>query len=351
MKELIIDGIVVSNDSDCYVTAEIGHNHQGNLDTCMEMFRIARECGAKAVKLQKRDNRALYVKALYNQPYDHRNSYGKTYGEHREFLEFGRSEYLELKRYAKELQVAFICTPFDFLSVDFLSEIDLSAYKIASGDLNNTPLQKRIAELGKPIFLSTGGGTIDDVQRAYDTIMPINSQLCIMQCTASYPCEPDEMNLRVIESYREKFPDVVVGLSDHQNGISMSLVAYTLGARVFEKHYTLNHTWKGTDHAFSLEPIGLKRMVRDLRRARMAMGDGVKSPYSSETAPLYKMGKKLVAAHDLEKGRELRIQDIAIKSPNDGLPPYELENIIGKILTRAIQTDENISFQDLSKPE
>ena len=133
MKELIIDGIVVSNDSDCYVTAEIGHNHQGNLDTCMEMFRIARECGAKAVKLQKRDNRALYVKALYNQPYDHRNSYGKTYGEHREFLEFGKNEYLELKRYAEELHVAFICTPFDFPSVDFLAEIFIAGLKPNSG--------------------------------------------------------------------------------------------------------------------------------------------------------------------------------------------------------------------------
>ena len=351
MKELIIDGIVVSNDSDCYVTAEIGHNHQGNLDTCMEMFRIARECGAKAVKLQKRDNRALYVKALYNQPYDHRNSYGKTYGEHREFLEFGRSEYLELKRYAKELQVAFICTPFDFLSVDFLSEIDLSAYKIASGDLNNTPLQKRIAELGKPIFLSTGGGTIDDVQRAYDTIMPINSQLCIMQCTASYPCEAAEMNLRVIGTYRERFPDIVVGLSDHQNGISMSIAAYTLGARAFEKHFTLNHAWQGTDHAFSLEPIGLKKMIRDLHNAEQALGDGIKVPYSSETAPLYKMGKKLVAANDLEEGHILTVDDIAIKSPNDGLPPYELDNVLGKALMYSLQADENISFQILSDPE
>ena len=351
MREIIINGVVINDDSSCYVIAEIGHNHQGNLETCREMFHVARECGADAVKLQKRDNRALYIEALYSQPYDHRNSYGKTYGEHREFLEFGKNEYLELKRYAEELHVAFICTPFDFPSVDFLAEIDLPAYKIASGDLNNSPLQMRIASLGKPMFLSTGGGTIDDVQRAYDTIMPINSQLCIMQCTASYPCEAEEMNLNVIETYRERFPDIVVGLSDHQNGISMSLVAYTLGARVFEKHFTLNHAWQGTDHAFSLEPIGLKKMIRDLRHAREALGDGIKTPYSSETVPLYKMGKKLVAANDLEEGHVLTIDDIAIKSPNDGLPPYELENVLGKILTHSIHADENISFQVLSDPE
>ena len=351
MRKLIIDGVVVNDGSDCYVTAEIGHNHQGKLETCMEMFRVARECGADAVKLQKRDNRALYVKALYNQPYEHRNSYGKTYGEHRKFLEFGKNEYFELKRYAEELHVAFICTPFDFPSVDFLSEIDLPAYKLASGDLKNIPLQKKIAELGKPIFLSTGGGTIEDVQRAYDTIMPINSQLCIMQCTASYPCEPEQMNLRVIETYHERFPDVVVGLSDHQNGISMSLVAYTLGARIFEKHFTLNHAWQGTDHAFSLEPIGLEKMIRDLHNAGEALGDGIKTPQSNETAPLYKMGKKLVAAHNLEEGHLLTIDDIAIKSPSDGLPPYELDYVLGKALMRSLQADENISFQDLSEPD
>jgi N-acetylneuraminate synthase/sialic acid synthase len=157
------------------------------------------------------------------------------------------------------------------------------------------------------------------------------------------------MNLRVIETFSERFTDVVIGLSDHQNGISMSLVAYTLGARVFEKHFTLNHTWRGTDHSFSLEPSGLKKMVRDLHNAQKAIGDGVKKPTSSETAPLYKMGKKLVAAHNLEEGHILTEDDIAIKSPNDGLPPYELDHVLGKALMRSIQADENISFQDLSE--
>ena len=348
MRELIIEETIIDDDNGCYVTAEIGHNHQGNLETARKMFRVARECGANAVKLQKRDNRILYTKELYNQPYDNRNSYGKTYGEHREFLEFGKNEYLELKRYAKDLGIAFICTAFDFSSVEFLSEIDLPAYKTASGDLKNTPLLKRVAQLGKPIFLSTGGGSIEDIRRAYDTIMPINSQLCIMQCTAAYPCEPVEMNLRTIRTYRERFPDVVVGLSDHQNGISMALVAYTLGARAFEKHFTLNHAWKGTDHAFSLEPIGLKKMIRDLRRAQVALGDGIKRPYASETGPLYKMGKKLVTSHNLPKGHTLTMEDIAIKSPNDGLPPYELDNVIGKVTVRAFKEDENISFHDLT---
>ena len=119
---------------------------------------------------------------------------------------------------------------------------------------------------------------MDDVQRAYDTIMPINPRLCLMQCTASYPCEPAEMNLHVIRTYRERFPSIVVGLSDHQNGIAMGVAAYVLGARVIEKHFTLNRAWKGSDHAFSLEPVGMRKLVRDLQRARVALGDGLKRP-------------------------------------------------------------------------
>ena len=188
---------------------------------------------------------------------------------------------------------------------------------------------------------------MEDVQRAYDTIMPVNSQLCLLQCTASYPVEAEEMNLRVITTYAELFPDVVVGLSDHQNGIAMAVVAYAVGARVIEKHFTLNRAWKGTDHAFSLEPIGMRKMVRDLRRAEAALGDGVKRIYQSEEKPLFKMAKKLVAARSLPVGHVLTREDIAIKSPNDGLPPYEIEQVIGKVTIRLLDEDQTISFDDL----
>jgi N-acetylneuraminate synthase/sialic acid synthase len=140
---------------------------------------------------------------------------------------------------------------------------------------------------------------------------------------------------------------VVVGLSSHDNGIAMALAGYVLGAQVVEKHYTLNRTMKGTDHAFSLEHPGLRRLVRDLRRAHVALGDGVKRAYPSEEAPLFKMAKKLVAARDLPPGTVLAREDLAVKSPNDGLPPYELESVIGKVTVRALQTDDNLSFDDL----
>ncbi len=346
-RELIIDGHYIADDTDCYVIAEIGHNHQGNLETAKELFRAAQECGVNAVKLQKRDNRTLYTNAMYNKPYDHENSFGLTYGEHRDALEFDREEYRELQNYARELGLTMFATAFDFPSADFLGELGMPAFKIASGDLKNIPLIKYVARFQKPLILSTGGATMEDVQRAYDAVMPINSKLCILQCTAAYPSAYDEMNLRVINTFREKFPNTVIGLSAHDNGISMSLVAYVMGARVIEKHFTLNRAMKGTDHAFSLERPGLRKLTRDLQRARVAFGDGVKRPYASEKMPLDKMGKKLVVARPIPAGHVLSIKDIAIKSPNDGLPPYELYQLIGKVTRRALVEEENISYNDL----
>jgi len=351
MRELTINGQTIQDDGDCYVIAEIGHNHQGRLDTAKEMFRVAKECGADAVKLQKRENRKLYTEAAYNKPYDHGNSFGTTYGEHREFLEFGLTEYKELMAYADEIGVTMFSTAFDFESADFLAEIDIAAFKIASGDLKNIPLLTYIAKFQKPMIMSTGGGTMEDVNRAYDAIMPINPQLCLLQCTAGYPAEFKELNLRVITTFRERFPNTIVGLSSHDNGIAMAIAAYMLGARIVEKHFTLNHTSKGTDHAFSLEPIGFRKLSRDLKRLKVAIGDGVKQTYNSEVVPITKMGKKLVAAKDLTAGYTIRREDIAIKSPGDGLPPYEIDKVIGRVTSQSLKADDDIKFEVLNGAE
>ena len=351
MRKLVIDNKNIQDDGDCYVIAEIGHNHQGSLATAKEMFKVAKECGADAVKLQKRDNRELYTRAGYEKPYENPNSYGETYGEHREFLEFGRDEYQELIEYAREIDVTMFATAFDFNSADFLQDLDMPAFKLASGDLKNIPLLTHIARFQKPMILSTGGGTMEDVNRAYDAIMPINQQLCLLQCTAGYPAEFDELNLRVITTFRERFPDITVGLSSHDNGIAMAVAAYMLGARVVEKHFTLNHTWKGTDHAFSLEPIGFRKLTRDLARLKVAIGDGVKRTYESEVAPIIKMGKKLVAARDLPEGNTIRREDIAIKSPGDGLQPFEIDKVIGRVTRRTVSADDDITFEVLNGAE
>src|SRR5262245_4525318 len=345
---LNIDGFDVHDGSDCYVIAEVGHNHQGSLEQAKAMVTMAKDCGANAVKVQKRSNRTLYTGDFFDQPYDNEFSFGKTYGEHREALELGRDAYVELQRYAGELGITFFATPFDAESADFLAELDMPAYKIASADLLNTPLLRRVAGFGKPMLLSTGGATLEDVDRAVEAVRPLNEQLCILQCTAAYPCETEDLNLQVISTLRERYPEFVIGLSDHQNGISMALVAYMLGARIIEKHFTLNHAWKGTDHAFSLMPEGLRKLVRDLRRIPVALGDGVQRPLPVEEKPLEKMGKKLVAARDLELGHVLAAGDLAIKSPADGgLPPYELDGLVGRRLRRPIALEDFVTFDDV----
>ena len=335
----------IGDHAPCYVIAEIGHNHQGSVEKARELFREAKLAGAHAVKLQKRDNRGLYTRAAYEKPYDNENSFGATYGEHREALEFGKPEYEELQAESARLDIGFFSTAFDIRSADFLAELNTPAYKIASGDLKNIPLLRHVAKIGKPMIVSTGGGTMDDVQRAYETIMPINPRLCLMQCTCGYPAEFAELDLRVIATYREKFPEVVIGYSGHDNGIAMPVAAYMLGARIIEKHFTLNRAMKGTDHRFSLEPVGMKKMIRDLQRVRMALGDGRKKVYASEASPVLKMGKKLVAARDLPSGHVLTAGDIAIKSPGDGLPPYYLDQVLGQSLTRDVRADQSLTLE------
>jgi N-acetylneuraminate synthase/sialic acid synthase len=338
----------IGEHSPCYVIAEIGHNHQGSLEKARELFREAKLAGAQCVKLQKRDNRGLYTKAAYDKPYDNENSYGATYGEHREFLEFGRQEYVALLAYARELGLDFFATAFDLASADFLEELDIPAYKIASGDLKSTPLLRYVAGFGKPMILSTGGALIEDVQRAYDTVMPINPQLAILQCTAGYPAAFEELDLRVIATYCERFRGAVIGFSSHDNGIAMPVAAYVLGARVVEKHFTLNRAMKGTDHAFSLEPVGLRKMVRDLERTHKAMGNGAKKIYESEKAPILKMGKSLVIARDLPAGHVLRAEDVIMKSPAGGIPPYDLEKVLGRATLKPLYADEFLTFEVLS---
>jgi len=350
-RELTIDGRQIADDTDCFVVAEIGHNHQGNLDTCKEMFRVAKECGVDAVKLQKRDNRALYTRELYDKPYENENSFGLTYGLHREALEFGAAQYRELVSYAAELRLTFFTTVFDFPSADFAAELGLPAFKMASGDLKNIPLMTHVAKFGRPMLISTGASTLEDVQRAYEAVAALNKQVAVLQCTAVYPAAFQELDLRVIETYRRALPEAVIGLSAHDNGIAMAVAAYVLGARVIEKHFTLNRAMKGTDHAFSLEPVGMRKLVRDLRRVRTALGDGVKKSYASEGGAYIKMGKSLVAAHPLPAGHVLARDDIAIKSPGGGLPPYDVEKLVGRRLLVAAGEDAAFSLEMLAVAE
>ena len=330
--------------------AEIGHNHQGSVERAQELFVRRSECGVDAVKLQKRDNRRLFTRALYDAPYDNENSFGSTYGQHREALELDRDAYVELRDCARELGLVFFATAFDEASADLLEELDLPAYKIASGDLRNTPLLRHVASFGKPMIISTGGATLEDVDRAVETVLPLNTQVCVLQCTAAYPAPVEELEPR-----RDRRPSasatrmLVIGLSDHQDGIAMSLVAYMLGARVIEKHFTLSHAAKGTDHAFSLMPEGMRKLVRDLAASRPRSATASSARFRARRSRSQKMGKKLVAARALPAGHVLSEGDLVAKSPADeGLPPYLLDDLLGQALVRPLAEEEAILAADIS---
>lgn len=344
MRELIIANRRISDDSPPLIVAEVGHNHGGSLERAKRMFEVAKQCGCDAVKLQKRDNRTLYTKAMYDAPYSSEHAYGATYGAHREALELGWDDYCELKTLADDLGLLFFATAFDIPSADFLACLGVPAVKIASGDLTNEPLLAHCVWLGFPLIVSTGGYGFHDVERTVQFLRSMNAHFALLQATAAYPCPHEELNLRVIETYRDRYPDVVIGLSDHQDGISMAPVAWMLGARIFEKHFTLSRAAKGSDNAFSLEPEPMRRMVNDLHGVAAALGDGVKRRYDSERGPIRKMGKSLVAARDLPTGHVLTGEDIAVRSPGGGINPRHYFRLIGAELTTDLETDQLLGW-------
>lgn len=348
MRQLTIDNQVISDDSVPFVIAEIGHNHQGNLDTAIKLIHAASSAGASAAKFQKRENKKLFTPDLYNQKYNSENAFGETYGQHREALEFGIDEYKICIAEAKKVGITFFATAFDFDSADFLANLEVPAYKIASGDLQNLPLLKYVAKFEKPMIISTGGSTIDMIRSAVETIQSVHNQVAILQCTASYPAKFEHLNLKVISTLRDMFPENIIGFSGHDNGIAMSVVAYTLGARVIEKHFTLNRTLKGTDHVFSLEPQGMQKMVRDLNRASLAFGSGEKVVYEEEIAPLRKMGKMMVAARDLPLGHVITEVDIEFRSPANGLSPANIGKILGKTLKLPVSQYQAITTSEIT---
>ena len=347
MRLLKVGKTHISDESPPFVIAEIGHNHQGDLQKALQLIRAAAASGATAVKLQKRNNKRLFTAEAYNEPYNSENAFGSTYGSHRDFLEFGRDQYQHCINEAKKLDITFFATAFDFDSADFLNDLDLPVFKIASGDLRTLPLLKYIAKFKKPMIISTGGANFENIDMAVQTIREFHNEVAILQCTASYPAGYDQLNLNVIKRLREIYPENVIGYSGHENGIAIPVVAYALGARIIEKHFTLNRTLKGTDHAFSLEPQGMSKMVRDLNRASLALGDGVKKVYETEFAPLRKMGKMIIANKNLSEGHVITESDLEFRSPADGLSPDLYKEIIGRVVKLPVTQYDPIQLNSL----
>lgn len=301
MRQLIIDGQTITDQSPAWVIAEIGHNHGGCVDTACKMVEAAARAGCQAVKLQKRQNATLYSPDLLAQPYENENSFGKTYGEHRAALELSALQYSAVQHTAQRARVTCFGTAFDEASADFLARMGMPAIKIASGGLTDTALLTHVARLGLPVICSTGGGNMREVDRAASILQTGRGGFALLHCTAAYPVRAwGELNLRVITMLRDRFPETIIGWSGHDSGIAMAVAAYTLGARIIEKHFTLNRAMKGTDHAFSLEPDGMRKLCRDLVRTHAALGDGFKRYLLSEVGPISKMRRR-----QTERGLEI----------------------------------------------
>lgn len=352
-RTLEIDKKIINDESDSFVIAEIGHNHRGSVEDCKKLFDAALESGVDAVKLQKRENKILYTKQMYDWHYSSENAYANTYGEHREALEFNFEQYSELKDYAKKIGIIFFATPFDIVSANFLKKLDIPLYKISSSDLKNHRLVEHVAKFNKPMIISTGGANIDEIEETLSKIIPINNQICLMQCVSSYPADYEQLNLNVIKTFRSKFKDLLIGFSSHDSGVTSVISAYHLGARMFEKHFTLNRTWKGTDHAFSLEPMGLKRIVRDLKRAKISLGSEIKSRIAAEDKPMSKMEKIIVASGTLKAHSIITDESVEFKIPHpdtltsECLSPDHLKNILGKKIKFEIKLDDPIEIKNV----
>lgn len=339
---LQIDGKLIGGQR-AFVCAEAGSNHCGSLDIARQLVRAAADAGADAVKFQKRDNRSLYTREFYSTPYNSENAYGPTYGQHREALELPIQYLRNLRDYAAQLGISIFSTTFDISSVDVCMELGFPAIKLASGSLTNLPLISYAAATGKPLMLSTGGASHKQVVEAVLTARGAGAEeLVVMQCTASYPAVYEELNLRYITTLQNAFLGVIPGASLHTNGIAMGPVAYTLGARVLEMHVTLDRTMRGTDHAFSLEPRGLGKLVRDIRRTEAALGNGIKLPFDSEREPIRKMSCGIYPARPLPSGHVLSLSDLELRSPGDELTGAALPSLMGRKLCMNVMPDDPI---------
>ncbi|MDN4475159.1 N-acetylneuraminate synthase family protein [Demequina sp. SYSU T00192] len=280
-----IGDIVVGDGHPTYVIAEIGLNHNGSVEIAKKLIDVAVEAGAQAVKFQKRTPDIATPEHMKSTPRE--TPWGTmTYLEYRYKVEFEQAEYAEIDAYCKEKGVVWYASPWDEPSVDFLESMDTVAYKIASASVTDLGMLRKIAATGKPVILSTGMSTIEQIDTAVETLGKEN--LIILHATSTYPLPPEEANLRMIQTLKDRY-GVPVGYSGHEPGLQISIAAVALGAVAVERHITLDRTMWGSDHAASLEPKGFINLCRDIRIIEQAMGDGVKKVFPGELAPLSKL--------------------------------------------------------------
>ncbi|KAM9102091.1 sialic acid synthase [Sarcophilus harrisii] len=343
----------VGGSHPCFIIAEIGQNHQGDMDVAKRMIRMAKECGADCAKFQKSELEHKFNRRALERPYTSKHSWGKTYGEHKRFLEFSHEQYRELQKYAEEVGIFFTASGMDEMAVEFLDELNVPFFKVGSGDTNNFPYLEKAAKKGRPMVISSGMQSMDTMKQVYNIVKPINPNFCILQCTSAYPLLPEDVNLRVITEYQKAFPDIPIGYSGHETGIMVSVAAVALGAKVLERHVTLDKTWKGSDHQASLEPNELMELVKAVRLVEKALGSPVKQLLPCEMACNEKLGKSVVAKVRIPEGTTLTMDMLTVKvGEPKGYPPEGIASLIGRKVKVNIEEDETITeeaIENLSK--
>lgn len=315
----------------CFIIAEAGINHNGDLALAKKMVDAALACGVDAVKFQ------TFTAADFIQDetivYEYQ-SQGKKVKESMlkmfQRCEFTEAKWREIAAHCQKRGILFFSTPQDESNLELLLKIGVPAIKVGSDDMVNLPLLSAYSKKNLPMIISTGMAYLSEVEEAVATILENNRELVILHCVSSYPTPPNELNLRKMETLRKNFPQCVVGFSDHSLGTTAAIAAAALGAKVFEKHFTLDRNLPGPDHWFSSDPQELKELVAGIRASEEALGDPEIKPTVREVAMRKESHRSVVAARDIEKGEVLQRGDLILKRPGTGLPPKFLDQCIGK---------------------
>jgi sialic acid synthase SpsE len=337
---------MVGEDQPCFVIAEGGVNHNGDPRLATELVHIAARCQADAVKFQKRTIEELLTREALERPYVNPNSLGATYGEHRQRLELSDEVWHGLRDLSVRLGLAFMGSAWDRGSADLLEALDTPAIKMPSAVLTDLDLLEYVARKGRPMIVSTGMSMLEEVDQAVDRILRHTHQLILLQCTSAYPSEFVDINLRVMDTFRERY-GVLVGYSGHERGISVTEAAATLGACVVERHFTKDRTLPGPDHAASLEPTGLQKLVRDIRQIEMALGKREKYVVPAEIPVRARLAKSVVAARHIQAGTIISAEMLLAKSPGDGIAANRLEALIGRVAPIDVARDRLLPTEAL----
>ncbi|MBS3134099.1 N-acetylneuraminate synthase family protein [Candidatus Woesearchaeota archaeon] len=348
MREIKIGNKFIGKNNPTFVIAEAGCNHDCILERGRQLIIKAAENGADAIKFQTFDAKKLVTRDVPR--FWEKNADGTTqYSLYETQDDLTKDEYLELVRLCKERNIIFLSTPFDEESVDFLEELNVPAYKIASTDLTNIPFLRYIAAKNKPIILSVGMGSLGEVEEAVNAIKNEgNNDIILLHCMVIYPTPADQANIRFMQTLQRLYPEHPVGFSDHTLDINVPIAAAALGARVIEKHFTIDKNIKGApDHPISVDPGELKDMVKGIREAQLALGSGIRRITGEEIYAIKTGRRRIVANVDIPAGTKIEPYMIARKRSNEGLHPRYVDVIIGRETRTDIKEDEGITWDKI----